>query len=88
MVDPEKEVKGVTAELAQEFHPDQWVNVYQFDSELGDQELCYCGKCQIKHLSYLLGGKPLKQFALEPLDQEGHVISVQQAFDNEASGEV
>jgi hypothetical protein len=88
MAEPDREVRGITAELAQEFHPDQWVNVYQFDPELGDQKLCYRGRCQIKHLTHLMGNLPLDQFALEPLNHEGQVISVQQAFDNEAKGEV
>ena len=85
---PEREVRGVTAELAQEFHPEQWVNVYQLDPELGEEALHYRGRCQIKALAHLIGASGRDQFALEPLDQAGHVISVQQAFDNEAQGDV
>lgn len=32
-------IYGITADLADEFNPEQWVNLYQLDSELGEEQL-------------------------------------------------
>jgi hypothetical protein len=73
-------VYGVTAELAKEFHPQQWVNLYQLDQTNREQELHYLGRYRIKDLPISI--EQADGFALEPLDEQGNVISVQQALDN------
>lgn len=78
----EPTVLGVTADLADEFSPEQWVNLYQFDPIQGKEHLHYRGRYQIKELPENLIGDSPKSFALEPLDQQGNIISVQQALND------
>lgn len=80
--EPDRTVVGITADLADEFSPEQWVNLYQLDPIQGEAEIHYRGKYQIKDLSHLLANQSLAQFVLEPLDEQGNIISVQQALDN------
>lgn len=84
----QRTVYGVTAELADEFSPQQWVNLYQLDPGLEEAELHFWRKCQIRDIPAILAGSFctgdhafLSNFALEPLDEQGNVISVQQALD-------
>lgn len=75
-------VCGVTADLADEFSPEQWVNLYQLDPVQAEKHLHYQGKFQVKDLPDELAGSSPSRFALEPLDEQGNVISVQQALNN------
>lgn len=77
----DRTVYGVTAELAQEFHPHQWVNLYQLDQIKREQELHYLGRYRIKDLPSRIE-QQADGFALEPLDNQGNVISVQQALNS------
>jgi hypothetical protein len=78
----EPTVFGITADLADEFSPEQWVNLYQLDPVQREDHLHYWGKCQVKDLPDMLSDTLPSDFALEPLDEQGNVISVQQALDS------
>lgn len=84
---PDRTVVGITADLAGEFDPEQWVNLYQIDPIQGEAQIHYQGKYQVKSLSTVLADQSPAQFVLEPLDEQGNVISVQQALDNTISGD-
>jgi hypothetical protein len=77
----QRTIYGITADLANEFSPEQWVNLYQLDPVLGEEELHFWRKCQVKEIPDVLGSAALSRFAVEPLDDQGNVISVQQALD-------
>ncbi|MFM7423622.1 MAG: hypothetical protein ACKO7W_01245 [Elainella sp.] len=76
----DRTVYGVTADLAKEFHPHQWVNLYQLDPTNREQELHYLGRYRVKDLPSQIA-EQADGFALEPVDEQGNVISVQQALD-------
>lgn len=80
--DPDRTVVGITADLASEFSPEQWVNLYQIDPVHGESQIHYQGKYQVRDINVVLAGQSPAQFVLEPLDGHGNVISVQQALDN------
>ncbi len=77
----DRTVYGVTAELAREFHPRQWVNLYQLDQINREQELHYMGRYRIQDLPIKIE-QQADSFALEPLDEQGNIISVQQALNS------
>lgn len=81
MVFNEPTIFGVTADLADEFNPEQWVNLYQLDPVQRGEQLHYRGRYQIKELPEHVVETLPSDFALEPLDDQGNVISVQQALD-------
>lgn len=83
----DRTVVGITADLAGEFDPEQWVNLYQIDPIQGEAQIHYRGRHQVKSLSTMLADQSLAQFVLEPLDEQGNIISVQQALDNTISGD-
>jgi hypothetical protein len=85
--EPDRTVVGITADLGGELDPEQWVNLYQLDPIQGEAEIHYRGKYQVKDLSIVLADQALAQFVLEPLDEQGNVISVQQALDNTIPGD-
>jgi hypothetical protein len=78
----EPTIHGITADMAEELNAQQWVNLYRLDPALGEQQLHYVGKYQVKDLSTILANNNLSDFAVEPLDEQGNVISVQQAINN------
>jgi hypothetical protein len=78
----EPTIHGITADLANEFSAQQWVNLYQLDPTLGEQQLHYLGRYQVKDLSTVLADDNPSAFAVEPLDEQGNAISVQQAINN------
>jgi hypothetical protein len=78
----DRTVHGVTADLAAEFDPQQWVNLYRLDSILHEEELHYLGRCQVKDLAAQISPSQPDSFALEPTDAQGNVISVQQALND------
>lgn len=80
--DPDRTVVGITADLASEFDPEQWVNLYQIDPIQGEAQIHFRGKHQVKDLSEVLSEQSPAQFVVEPLDGQGNVISVQQALNN------
>lgn len=80
--EPDRTVVAITADLSDEFSPEQWVNLYQLDPVQGEAEIHYRGKYQVKDLSVVLADRSPAQFVLEPVDGQGNVISVQQALDN------
>lgn len=84
---PDRTIVGITADLSDEFSPEQWVNLYQLDPIQGEAEIHYRGKYQVKDLSVVLADRSPAQFVLEPLDGQGNVISVQQALDNTLPGD-
>jgi len=84
---PDRTVVGVTADLADEFAPNQWINLYQIDPIQGEAEIHYRGRYQVKDLSVVLADRAIAEFVLEPLDEQGNVISVQEALDNTIPGD-
>jgi hypothetical protein len=78
----EHTVHGILADLADELSPEQWINLYQLDPVEGEAHLHYRGKYQVKELPQILANASLTDYALEPLDEQGNVISVQQALNN------
>lgn len=84
---PDRTVVGITADLAAEFTPEQWVNLYQIDPIQGESQIHYRGKHQVKDLTVVLIDQSPAQFVLEPLDEQGNIISVQQALDHTIPGD-
>jgi hypothetical protein len=67
-------IKGIWADEANQFHPEQWVNVYEI-SPLG---AIYYSSCQVKHLDLEeLGGW---DYGIEPTDEDGNVMSMTAAL--------
>lgn len=78
----QRTIYGIMADLAGEFSPEQWVNLYQLDPVLGEAELHFWRRCRVKEIPDVLGNAALSGFAVEPIDEHGNVISVQQALDD------
>jgi hypothetical protein len=66
-------IKGIYADEADKLHPEQWVNVYQID--VCGRATFYCS-CQVKELDL----DDPEEYGLEPIDEDGNLISLKKAF--------
>ena len=70
------QVQGITADQKEEFHPQQWVNVWLVDVTL---KLEYQQTCQVQDLDPDEMGYAPEELILEPVDDEGQPIPYRQA---------
>jgi|GEM_PF-1870193 len=73
-------VKGIHATDWQQFHPDQFVNIWQF-SYSDDRDLTFYCDGRISDVLAILGGKDLEDFVLEPVDDLGVPMTVKDSID-------
>jgi hypothetical protein len=68
---------GLYADEWQKFHPDQFVNIWQFDHCNG---LEFYGDGKAGDVPAILGGEDLGDFALEPVNDLGETMTVADAI--------
>lgn len=67
-------ILGIQADLAELFHPDQWVNVY--DAVTGG---FFC-ECQVQHLVVVLMDREPADYHLQPTDEAGVAMALNEAL--------
>ena len=70
-------IYGLYADEWPKFHPDQFVNIWQFDHCNG---LEFYGDGKAGDVPLILGGEALESFVLEPVTELGEAMTVADAI--------
>jgi len=73
-------IKGIHASDWQQFHPDQFVNIWRF-SYSDDRDLTFYCDGRASDVLAILGGEDLEDFVLEPVDDLGVPMTVKDSID-------